>query len=81
MVGPAPVAHDQHNARIRELSDRFATVCAERRVPYVAVFDLLEREPIWKTEMQAGDGSHPADEGYELLNEIAFEPWWTWLCQ
>lgn len=80
VVGPAPIADGQQNARIRELDDRFAKVCAQRGVPYIAVFAPLDREPAWKTEVQEGDGSHPTARGYDLLTKIIFEPWWTWLC-
>lgn len=51
VVGPAPIADGQQNARSRELDDRFAKVCARRGVPYLAVFAPLDREPAWKAEV------------------------------
>jgi len=54
VVGPAPIADGEQNARIRELDDRFAKVCAQRGVPHIAVFAPIDRELAWKAEVQEG---------------------------
>jgi len=48
-------------------------------VPYVDVFSELVRQPAWKAEVNAGDGSHPTATGYERLTDIILPAWWAWL--
>jgi len=63
VVGPPPVEHETQNARIRVLDRRFAAVCQDAAVGYVAVFDGLDRDPTWRVEVARGDGSHPGAAG------------------
>ncbi len=78
-VGPAPIADQDQNERIRRLNDRFAAVSTDHAVVYVDTFTELIAEPVWAAEVNAGDGSHPSAAGYERLAEIIFTPWWSWL--
>ncbi len=79
VVGPAPVADQDQNERIRGLNDRFAAACTQHAVAYVDTFTELIEEPVWAAEVNAGDGSHPSTAGYERLTEVIFAPWWSWL--
>lgn len=79
VVGPAPIADQDQNGRIRVLNDQFAAVCTHHAVPYVDTFAQLIADPVWTAEVHAGDGSHPLTAGYERLTEIIFTPWWSWL--
>jgi len=79
VVGPAPIADQDQNKRVRVLNDRFAAVCSHHAVAYVDTFTQLVAERVWAAEVNAGDGSHPSTAGYERLTEIIFTPWWNWL--
>ena len=79
LVGPAPIADQDQNERIRRLNDRFASVSTDHAVVYVDTFTELIAEPVWAAEVNASDGSHPSVAGYERLAEIIFTPWWSWL--
>jgi lysophospholipase L1-like esterase len=80
LVGPAPVADDQHSERIAKLSDAFAEVCRESNVPYVSVVKELQGNAIWREEAAGHDGAHPAARGYQLLTDAVLAAVWTdWL--
>lgn len=67
VVGPLPVGDTDQRERAVALSERFAAVCAERGAPYVALAPALSADPLWREQLAAGDGAHPAAAGYELL--------------
>ena len=79
VVGPPPVAEEEHNRRIAALDARFAATTAEASAPYVAVFTALHRACRWMDEVAAGDGSHPAAAGYELLADLVAPVWLEWV--
>jgi lysophospholipase L1-like esterase len=79
MVGPPPVADRVQNRRIAALDEQFAAVCAETGAPYVTVFASLRDAPVWRDEVAAGDGAHPAAAGYDLLTDLVEPPWQEWL--
>lgn len=80
VVGPAPVADEQHSERIAKLSDAFAEVCRESNVPYVSVVKELQGNAIWRQEAAGHDGAHPAARGYQLLADAVLAAGWTdWL--
>lgn len=79
VVGPPAVADPAHNERIAAIDERFATACAVRGVPYVAVFDRLHADSIWCTDITSGDGVHPTATGYERLARLVVGPWCEWL--
>jgi lysophospholipase L1-like esterase len=82
VVGPAPVGDAGQDARIAHLSERFAAVCDERRVPFVPVDEALAACAIWFEEATAGDGTHPAAGGYEALARLVLDGGWLdWLRQ
>ena len=79
MVGPPPVAERAQNRRIAALDEQFADVCSDVRMPYVPVFAALRNEPVWRDEVAAGDGAHPAAAGYALLADLVEPVWREWL--
>jgi len=80
MVGPAPVDDREQNVRIRRLSDAFAEVCRRASVPFVRVVEPLLASDVWMQEVAAGDGAHPAANGYEALAGCVIAGGWVdWL--
>lgn len=80
VIGPAPVDDPEQNERIRTLSDRFSKTCARLDVHFLGVVEHLTGCSIWMTQVAAGDGAHPAAEGYdELANRILANGWADWL--
>ena len=92
-VGPAPADADRnpfspqpgisysfHNGRTRELSERYAALAADLAVPYLPVFDTLERDPVWQRALREGDGIHPTGEGYARIADLVgdWESWRAW---
>lgn len=79
VVGPPPVAEEAQNARIRELDARFARVCAVAGVGYVSVVGRLREDVVWMAQVRAGDGAHPAADGYEAFARLVRPQWDRWL--
>ncbi|WP_018638741.1 GNAT family N-acetyltransferase [Parafrankia elaeagni] len=79
MVGPPPSGDPGRDERVAALDERYAAVCAEHDVPYVAVFAALKDQPSWRQGIADGDGAHPAAAGYAQLTDLVFDPWWRWL--
>jgi acyl-CoA thioesterase I len=80
MVGPAPVDDPEQNERIRRLSVAFADVCCGAGVAFVSVVEPLLASQVWMREVAAGDGAHPAAEGYEALSDRVIAAGWAdWL--
>lgn len=79
LVGPAPVGDEHQHERILELSSRLATVAAAGDVPHVEVAGAMAQSAVWRAEVEAGDGAHPAARGYELLATLIGEPLLRWL--
>ena len=78
VVGPPPVADAEHDQRIEHLDGLFRTACRQAAVPYVSVFSLLFGDGAWRTEVQHGDGAHPAAGGYQQLTELVRPTWHRW---
>lgn len=70
IVGPAPVDDDTQTRRISALSANFEKLCEEGGVPFVNVVGELRDSEIWHHEVRAGDGAHPAAQGYTLLADL-----------
>ncbi|MFZ2529093.1 MAG: GDSL-type esterase/lipase family protein [Rhodococcus sp. (in: high G+C Gram-positive bacteria)] len=79
VVGPPPIADGEQNARTAHLDGLFAAVCAHRNVPYRSVFGPLDGDTAWMREAAAGDGAHPAAQGYRDLANIVLDAWSTWI--
>lgn len=55
MVSPPPIADNEQNRRIVDLSEQFGLLCQELDVPYLNVFPVLESS-IWMNEVRRYDG-------------------------
>lgn len=80
-IGPPPIGDVSTNQRIEELSAAFKGVAEEVGVPYLDVFSTLANSEAWMDELRAGDGAHPASNGYGLLAGLVhdWEAWQSWL--
>lgn len=78
VVGPPPVADDEHNQRIMRLSEAFSREAAALGVPYVDVYSVLASDADYRHEIARNDGAHPRSRGYAKLAEIvgSSPSWW-----
>jgi acyl-CoA thioesterase I len=80
VIGPAPVDDPQQNERIQALSASFSEICASAGVRFISVVEELLATPSWMTQVAAGDGAHPAANGYEALADLIIAGGWAdWL--
>ncbi|HEY9623037.1 MAG TPA: GDSL-type esterase/lipase family protein [Crinalium sp.] len=77
MIGPPPIADNEQNVRIADLSAEFARVCKDLNIPYLAIFDALITSQGWMNEVAAQDGAHPYATGYEELAHLVSH-WTGW---
>ncbi|MFC5947547.1 GDSL-type esterase/lipase family protein [Pseudonocardia lutea] len=75
VVGPTPVADDDHNARTATVSAAFAELCDRRAIPYVEVCAPLRDSVAWTSEILRGDGAHPAEAGYQEMADLVLPAW------
>ena len=77
-IGPPPVAEDDHNARIKAISEAFAREAEGLQVPYIELFAPLISDGDYKEEVLAYDGAHPRSRGYAKMAGIvsASSYWW-----
>ncbi|HEY9410502.1 MAG TPA: GDSL-type esterase/lipase family protein [Jiangellaceae bacterium] len=79
VIGPPPVGDDDVRARIQGLDRAYATVCADREVPYISTFAPLAAKAAWN-DARAHDGVHPDQTGYGLLAYVVLhDGWYDWL--
>jgi lysophospholipase L1-like esterase len=79
VIAPALVADPAHNERIRALSQLMHQQCHAAGVDYIEVATRLEEDDQWLTEIEANDGAHPAERGYEQLTDIIWPGFRAWL--
>ena len=79
VVGPPPVADRAQNRRIAALDRQLDTAAEGLTVPYVSVYAALAADPRWTDEVERGDGSHPAAQGYALLADLVEPAWRRWI--
>lgn len=70
VVGPPPVADEDHNARIAALADAFRTACTARHVGFVDTYRPLRGDGTWMTQVAATDGAHPDSAGYSVMTHV-----------
>ncbi|WP_236792136.1 GDSL-type esterase/lipase family protein [Amycolatopsis sp. GM8] len=75
VVGPTPVADEDHNARIAHLSARLDEVCRRLATPFVDAYATLIGSAAWMTEVRRGDGAHPNASGYQELADLLLPGW------
>jgi hypothetical protein len=55
-------------------------VCEQAGVAFVSVVEPLLASRVWMSQVAAGDGAHPATEGYEVLSDLVIAAGWAdWL--
>lgn len=79
VVGPVPVADEDHNRRIAGLNETFRQTCDDRHVQYTDVFHSLHANSTWMRQVENGDGAHPGAEGYEACAELIWPHWSVWI--
>lgn len=58
----------------------FAEVCETHGTRFVEVVTALRASMPWRSEVEAGDGAHPAQSGYESLAGLMLDAGWVdWL--
>ena len=80
VVSAPPMDDEEQNQRISDLSQRFAKVCNQFKVPYLDVVPELIKSDIWMDEVKKYDGAHPRTAGYQVFAEIVqnWEGWLNW---
>jgi acyl-CoA thioesterase-1 len=82
VVGPIPTAQPAESERIGALSERFRSVCAERRAAFVEVHAALRRSGAFLASLERADGYHPDADGYaEIAQVVLHNGWWEWLAR
>jgi len=81
IVGPPPGDDGAQQDRVSELSARYAKLAEDHGVPYIDIIGSLHADATWASEVQAGDGAHPASGGYSLLAQLVMGPWLSWLAK
>jgi len=78
MVGPPPIADDEQNIRIREISKAFTNEAQLLDVPYIELFEGLSLDEGYKKELLEGDGAHPRSQGYSKITTLisSSSSWW-----
>ena len=80
VVGLPPAGDPAQDCRVRDLSQAFGGVAAQRGVPFVDVFGTLCANAAWTAEAAAGDGAHPGAGGYAALARLVLRGGWlAWL--
>jgi lysophospholipase L1-like esterase len=84
LIGPPAVELEDHEAsfaRLQGLSNAYALLAAQRKVPYLDLFALSVSSEEWQRAVGCGDGVHPDPGGYALLAKWvqgwnAWQAWW-----
>jgi acyl-CoA thioesterase-1 len=81
MIGPPPGGDQPRNARVKDLSERLATLCADLKIPYFDSYSPLLASSTWMSSVNAVDGTHPSAAGYaEWAQRISeWQGWRDWL--
>ena len=81
MIGPPPGGDQARNARVAEMSETIAKLCAGLSVPYLDSYRPLLASPAFLADVRSVDGTHPSAAGYAewagLIDE--WPPWRSWL--
>ena len=94
MIGPVPLVDDMQpyifpngiayhyvSARVGEVNEAYADLCAELDVPYLDVFTALSANSAWEQSQRDCDGVHATGDGYQLIADRVAEwpAWRDWL--
>jgi lysophospholipase L1-like esterase len=71
VIGPPPVGDDaEADHALADLSSVMHQITMMHAVPFLPTFDALGPGSVWRSEAQAGDGTHPGAGGYAELTEL-----------
>ena len=78
MVGPPPIADNEQNIRIKEISQAYANEAQLLDVPYIELYESLYLDEGYKNELLESDGAHPKSRGYSKITDIisSSSNWW-----
>ena len=78
MVGPPPIANDEQNIKIKEISKASANEAKLLDVPYIEIFEELSSDKEYKKELLENDGAHPKSRGYSKIASLIgmSSNWW-----
>ena len=77
VVGPPPVADDDQNERIHDISQTFAHEANALGIPYIELFSPLKLDSLYKRDISSNDGFHPSSVGYaKMAQVIGSSPMW-----
>jgi acyl-CoA thioesterase I len=78
LVGPPPINDDEHNLRIKSLSDKLENKAKSLDIPFIELFSKLKNDDDYINEIINNDGAHPTSKGYKKLAKIvaSSEFWW-----
>ncbi|MBN1534052.1 MAG: lipase [Spirochaetes bacterium] len=77
VIGPTPLADNDHNDRLMELIASMERCLDDRGVPFCNVFPTLISSPAWMHDVAANDGMHPRSGGFNFLAHLIFN-WPAW---
>ena len=90
-IGPTPLdesvnplltpfaSWNTYNAEIADYDEAYTELAAQIGVAYLRLFPEFLVSPRYRDALAAGDGVHPADDGYALIAE-RIAGWGSWQC-
>src|SRR6266700_1681216 len=80
MIGPPPCGDEPRLARVKDLSERLAAICAELTVPYFDSYESLLASLVWLPSVKSVDDTHPSAAGYAEWAQLigAWPAWREW---
>ncbi len=77
MIDPPFIESDEQNKRIKKYNVIYKKIYQELEIPFLSIFERLEKDQIWQNEISTNDGVQTSEEGYELLAEF-IKVWDKW---
>lgn len=78
IVGLLPVDDKQQNIRIKSINDAYKLIAEKLEIPFVDVFEQLESNHNYRSEIKKTDGAHPKSQGYDNITQaiLSSGKWW-----
>ncbi len=78
IVGLLPVDDKQQNIRIKSINDAYKLIAEKFEIPFVDVFEQLESNHDYRSEIEKTDGAHPKSQGYKKITQAILNSgkWW-----
>ena len=78
MIGPPAIESNEQNERIKQYNSSYQQLCKELKIPFLSIFERVENDKTWQTEVSSNDGAHPKEKGYKLLANF-IKSWDHWI--